>query len=80
MLAESWEAEELLMPNYNLAVGTDVLSEVARDRADALMIFGERIGKDLTLEDQGTIAPYLMDEWHEGPHWINPTIPVWELT
>ena len=67
------------MPNYSLAFGTDVLSAVASSREDALRIFEQQLGKELTFRDRGTVAPFVMDEWYEGPHWINPTIPVWDL-
>ena len=66
------------MPYYNLSVGNEVLSEVASGRSDALERFGKSLGKKLTLSDQGNVAPYLLDEWTEGPHWVRPTIPVWE--
>ena len=55
------------------------LSTPARDRKNALEIFGKELGKSLTLDDQGSVASYLIDEWESGPHWINPTIPVFEV-
>ena len=66
------------MPYYNLLV-VDVnrtLATAAANREDALANFGKELGLRLTLDDQGLPAPYLLDEWHEGPHWVNPTIPV----
>ena len=71
------------MPYYNLAVVNEpgrILSTPAKDRVEALAIFGEELGKRLTLDDQGVTASYLLDEWQNGPHWINPNIPVFELS
>ena len=71
------------MPYYDLAVVNEpgrVLASAARNRQEALAVFGEELGKRLTLDDQGKIAPYLLDEWEEGPHWVNPTIPVFEIS
>lgn len=71
------------MPYYNLAVGNEpgrILSAAAKDRSEALAIFGKELGKRLTLDDQGIVAPYLLDEWQNGPHWINPTISVFEFS
>lgn len=73
------EPMEARVPYYNLTDGDRTLSEPARDRADALRIFGEQIGKRLTLVEQDTVAPHLMDEWTEGAHWVHPTIPVWVI-
>ena len=70
------------MPYYNLAIVSEpgrIMSTPANDRLDALAIFGKELGKRLTLDSQGMTAAYLLDEWHEGPHWINPTIPVFEV-
>ena len=66
------------MPYYNLLVVAEIrtLSDVARDRAEALVKFGATLGVRLTFEERGVAAPYLLDEWYEGPHWVNPTIPV----
>jgi hypothetical protein len=52
------------------------LSTPARDRSEALAIFGRELGLKLTLEGGDAIAPYLLDEWDSNPHWVNPTIPV----
>ena len=54
------------------------LSTPAGDRAEALAIFGKELGVNLTLDNDGVaVADYLMDEWWQtGPHWVNPTIPV----
>jgi len=71
------------MPYYNLSVVNEpgrILSTPAKDREEALAVFGNELGKRLTLDDQGMTAPYLLDEWHNGPHWINPTIPVFEIS
>ena len=68
------------MPYYNLLVIRDnwTLATAAKDRQEALAIFGKELGLDLTLADQDMSPPYLLDEWHESPHWINPTIPVFQ--
>jgi hypothetical protein len=71
------------MPYYNLAVVKEpgrILFTPAKDRAEALAIFGKELGKRFTLDEQETIADHLLDEWQEGPHWINPTIPVFEVS
>lgn len=65
------------MPHYNLTNGAETLCESAGSRVQALYLFEQKIGKELTLEDQGTVADHLMDEWTESPHWVYPTIPVW---
>jgi hypothetical protein len=67
------------MPYYTLLIVDQHkhLHTPARDRPDALAIFGEELKAKLALEarDKGA-APYLLDEWEGGAHWINPTIPV----
>ena len=71
------------MPYYNLAIVNEpgrILSTPAKDCEEAIAIFGTKLGKRLTLDNQGMTAPYLLDEWHKGPHWINPTIPVFEIS
>jgi hypothetical protein len=70
-----------MMPYYNLLIVNEsrTLATVAGNRAEALADFGGKLGLNLTLDDVDTIAPYLLDEWHEGPHWVNPTIPVFEI-
>ena len=70
------------MPYYDLLVVKEIktLAAAARDREDALAIFGKELGVRLTLTDQDIPAPYLLDEWHESPHWVNPTIPVFEIS
>ncbi len=68
------------MPHYSLTIVDEperVLSTPAKDREEALAIFGKELGKCLTLDEQETVADYMLDEWHEGPH--NPTIPVFEI-
>jgi hypothetical protein len=70
------------MPNYNLLV-VDVnrtLATAARNREDALAIFGKKLGLRLTLNDQDIPTSYLLDEWQESPHWVDPTIPVFEVS
>ena len=70
------------MSYYNLAVVNTnrVLATAAGNREDALEIFGKELGLRLTLNDQGIPPPYLLDEWHESPHWVNPNIPVFEIS
>ena len=70
------------MPYYDLRVVKDqqILAAAAKDREEALAIFGEELGVRLIIDDQDVAAPYLLDEWHEGPHWVNPTIPVFEIS
>ena len=70
------------MPYYNLLVVNEnqTLVAVASDREDALAIFGKKLGLRLTLNDQDIPTSYLLDEWHESPHWVNPTIPVFEIS
>ena len=69
------------MPYYNLSVVDEnrTLATAARHREHALAIFGKKLGLRLTLDDPGTPAPYSLDEWHQGPHWVNPTIRVFEI-
>lgn len=68
------------MPYYDLLVVSEnrILATAAKDRDDALAIFGRELGLSLTLDEQDTPASYMLDEWHDGPHWVNPTIPVFE--
>ena len=76
----SLERKEACMPYYNLLVpgARGALSTPANSRAEALAIFGKEIRKTLSLEGEAP-APYLLDEWEVGPHWINPTILVFTL-
>jgi hypothetical protein len=65
------------MTYYNLRVEDRTLSTPARDRGEALALFGKELCLKLTLDEPDTVAAlYLMDEWEIGPHWVNPTIPV----
>jgi hypothetical protein len=68
---------------YTLRIMRDLkdLHAVARDQAHALHTLGDELKATLTLEDQGHVAEYMMDEWSEdeGAHWTNPTIPVWRV-
>jgi hypothetical protein len=64
---------------YNLLIVDQqrTLATPARDRSEALAIFGKELDLNLTLEGGDAVAvPYLLDEWEVGPHWVNPTIPV----
>lgn len=50
---------------------------VARDRAEAIAMFARQLDRELTLVDDDTsVAQYLLDEWSENPHFLNHTIPV----
>lgn len=74
-----------MMPYYNLLVvdKNRMLATVAKDREDAIADFGKELGLRLTLNAQdvpASVSYYLLDEWHEGPHWVNPTIPVFEIS
>jgi hypothetical protein len=62
---------------FTLQVENRTLSTPAQDRVEALAIFGKELGLHLALDDpSGTASTYLLDEWVAGPHWTNPTIPV----
>ncbi|MDE3109605.1 MAG: hypothetical protein KGL02_06665 [Acidobacteriota bacterium] len=51
---------------------------VARNRTEAVAVFGRQLGLDLAVEDNdGRVADFLLDEWWEQPHWVNHTIPVY---
>lgn len=52
------------------------LHTAARDRAEALALFGKELHCELTEAGGDEVAPYLMDEFTESPHWTNPTIPI----
>ena len=69
------------MPYYSLLIADDqrYIQAVAPDRAGALLLFAEQLGHEVTDEDNGSVAPYLLDEWTEGPHWTNPTIPIFKV-
>ena len=67
------------MPFYNLLVveTNQTLATPAPDKGYALAIFGKELGLKLSLRNSdGAGARYLLDEWDRGPHWVNPTIPV----
>jgi hypothetical protein len=67
------------MAFFNLLVVDQnrLLSTPASDRALALAIFEYELGVQLTLDEPSEGATrYLLDEWEVGPHWVNPTIPV----
>lgn len=67
------------MTYYTLLVVDEhkTLHTPARDRNDALLIFGKELGCKLTFEEPAdAVATYLLDEWEHSPHWTNPTIPV----
>ena len=67
------------MPFYNLLVVDQqkILSTPAQNCDEALSLFGKELSLKLTLDGGDRVAvPYLLDEWEVGPHWTNPTIPV----
>lgn len=71
------------MPNYDLIIVDNhkVLATVAADRESAVADFGKQLNKRLSLTPENdSLASYLMDEWTEGPHWVNPTIPVFKIS
>jgi hypothetical protein len=71
------------MPYYDLLIVDQhkTLHTPARDRSDALAIFGKELNRRFTLEGGDAAAvSYLLDEWEVGPHWVNPTIPVFVAT
>ena len=54
------------------------LATVARDQSEALSNFGKELGLHLSLDDSDSaFAVYFLDEWQIGPHFVNPTIPVY---
>jgi hypothetical protein len=71
------------MPFYSLLIlgENKSLFTPARDRNEALALFGRELNLKLTLDDSDTvIARYLLDEWDfPGPHWVDHTIPVFEM-
>jgi hypothetical protein len=71
------------MPFYSLLIlgENKSLFTPARDRNEALALFGRELNLKLTLDDSDTvIARYLLDEWDfPGPHWVNHTTPVFEM-
>lgn len=71
------------MPYYNLFVAStnETLSEMAANRANAIVKFGKTLGLRLTLIDQGIVAPYMLGEREENQAWITPpNIPVFEIS
>jgi hypothetical protein len=71
------------MPYYDLLVVGQhkTLNTPASNCSEALAIFGKELNLKFTLEggDKATVS-YLLDEWEVGPHWVNPTIPVFVAT
>ena len=69
------------MPFFDLLVvgRREVLATPAANRQDALVVFGKTLGILLTFEGDG-LPDFLLDEWEESPHWVNPTIPVFQET
>jgi hypothetical protein len=54
-----------------------MLATPAANRHAALVVFGKTLGISLTFEGDGS-PDFLLDEWEESPHWVNPTIPVFQ--
>ena len=69
------------MPFYDLQVigRHEILATPAANRHAALVAFGKTLGILLTFEGDGS-PDFLLDEWEESPHWVNPTIPVFQET
>ena len=68
-----------MMPHYSLAIVNEpgrVLSTPAKDREEALTIFGKELGKRLTLDEKKMVADYVLDEWHEGEGCITAVITI----
>jgi hypothetical protein len=60
------------MPYFTLLIldQQKTLSTSARDRKDALAIFGKQLGINFTFEGGDTdVVSYVLDEWESGPHW-----------
>lgn len=69
------------MPYFNLLIVStgQILSDAtAPSRGAALGVFERELGIELSFDNQESPAPYLFEEWTGGPHWINPSIPVFE--
>lgn len=69
------------MPYFNLLIvntGQILSDATAPSRDAALGVFERELGIGLSFDDQGGPAPYLFEEWTDGPHWINPSTPVFE--
>jgi hypothetical protein len=54
------------------------LNTPAKDRAEAFAMFAKELGHELTDKDDGSVVLYLLDEWENGPHWTNATIPIFK--
>lgn len=69
------------MPYFNLLIVNtgQILSDATAPNPNAaLNVFERELGVRLTFDDQEGAAPYLFEEWSTGPHWIKPSIPVYE--
>jgi hypothetical protein len=69
------------MPYFNLLIvdTRQILSNaIAPNRETALDAFGNELGVKLTFSVQKGAAPYLFEEWSSSPHWVSPSIPVYE--
>ena len=70
------------MASYSLHVFTPdakTISCTAGTRSDALAIFARELGYNLTdTSTQDWDDDFMMmDEWDEGPHWVEPHIPIY---
>ena len=69
------------MPYFNLKIVDtgEILSDAtAVNSFAALEVFGAKIGIKLTFDTQDRASPYLFEEWQDSPHWVNPSVPVYE--
>lgn len=68
------------MPNYELWKSVDnttIRADAAND-AGAVQKFGTMLGVELTLNDNDSVAPYMMRLVEDSIHWVGPPkIPVW---
>jgi hypothetical protein len=70
------------MPFYTLVIPDEPgrsLNTPAKDRGEALAMFAKELGHQLTDQNDGGVAPYLLDEWDKGPHWTNATISIFKV-
>jgi hypothetical protein len=57
-----------------------VATTSAANRDEALEWFSEKLRLMLTFEGDPAEADYLLDEWPEGAHTANPTIPIFVVS
>ena len=68
------------MTYYNLKINDKISSTVANSRQAAVDDFAKQTGRDLVLKTEvgSSYFCHLMDEWEDGPHWVDPHIDVFE--